>query len=760
MVKMKFKNLTYFALFSLTLLNPAEGLVKDAVNENEPVLYYADSQTYDRDLGILILKGNVEFDHQGNILEADYVTYNENTDIVTASGNVRMRQADGDINFAEYVELTGDLKEGIVLQIRTLMQDDSKMAAIEGRKFENSQELDQAVYTPCMLCGDRPPTWQINARKAIKDDINKDIQFTDADFRILDVPLFYMPYATQPLERRSGFLLPQPVFMTDFGPGIQIPYYFAISKSDDLTVVPYFFTEQNPLLMADYRRSFGSGTLEIEGSLTDYKKSIRDKNAEKNNRYKLPDTRGHIYGDGKINFTNIWRGELSGGYVSDKTYFRKYSISGWKNSAVLTSEGKLEGFLNQRDYVSAKTYYFQGLRTEDKQDRIPVVLPIIDYTAFSATDPLGGRFSFNGNLLNLTREIGINMQRGIGEVGWKRPWIAPFGQVFTIFGSARGDLYKIENKDSRLLNRSIRTLNAERKGGARFFPQAGLDWRWPFVKSWNKQSFVVQPTVQLIGAPTKDIGVQQRRIPDDDSSDFEFNDINLFSVDRFPGYDRIDLGSRAVYGGEVLMTGDLFGDVDVFLGQSYSFADPENVDPFKGLSRKASDYVGRIEANPFSWANINYRFRLDEKTYDHRFSEVGGSIGPAIAKLSGSYTFINRDLATTNRQDLNQLVLVFSSNFTKNWTITAGFRQDLNSKQQGGGPLQRGIGLLYKDDCFGLGVTFQRQYYRARDVRPGNIFLFTLILKNIGTYSTSFNLETGPLGNYTTQQRNRLTPGG
>ncbi len=771
------KTITY-GFLCLFLTTHVSALVKKAADENKPVLFYADSQTYDRQLGILILKGHVEFDHLGNILEADIVTYNENTDVVTASGNVRLRQAEGDINFADYMELTGDMKEGVLLHLRTLMEDDSKIVATEGRKFEGRQELDQAVYTPCELCGDIPPTWQINARKAVKDDVNKDIIFTDAQMRVMDVPVLYLPYATQPLERRSGFLIPRPFYISDFGAGIMTPYYFALSQSDDLTVTPYLYTNQDPMLRAEYRKVFGSGFLNVEGNLAPYKKTSKDKRAEQAGTYKIPETRGYIYGDGKINLSDIWRATASGGYVSDDTFFRKYKMSGLQNKPALTSEGKLEGFLNQRDYASARAFYFQGLQTADRQSRIPVVYPIVDYSAYSGTDPLGGRFTFDGNFLNLARERGINMQRGIGQVGWKRPWITQLGQVFTVFGSLRGDLYNVTHEgrfNNTRLNRRIFTdrnsnFDREREGGARFFPQSGVDLRWPFVTCYDNQSFVVQPLVQLIGAPSKDIGVEQRKIPNEDSTDFELNDANLFSPDRFPGYDRIDLGSRAVYGGEVLMTGDLFGDVDVFLGQSYSFTNRESRDPTQGLFRKASDYVGRVELSPYSWLNLNYRFRLDQEDLRHRLAEVGGSVGPAIANLAGEYVFISRDVRRvnrrgadiaqdiSNRRNLNQLTLTLSSQFTKHWTIKGTIRQNLNSKQHKGGPLEQGVGLFYRDDCFGLGVTVKRQYYKSRDVKPATIVLLTLFLKNVGDYSTSLNLDNSPLGNYAGQNSDSLTP--
>ncbi|HUX80313.1 MAG TPA: LPS assembly protein LptD, partial [Alphaproteobacteria bacterium] len=301
-----------------------------------------------------------------------------------------------------------------------------------------------------------------------------------------------------------------------------------------------------------------------------------------------------------------------------------------------------------------------------------------------------------------------------------------------------------------------------KKGGARFFPQAGLNWRWPFISSFCDQSVVLQPVGQLITAPDTPIGVKSRRIPNEDSTDFEFNDANLFSLDRFPGYDLIDTGSRGIYGGELLTTGNLFGDIEVFLGQSYSFSKPKHQDKSQGFGRRPSDYVGRIEANPYSWLTLNYRFRLDQKTLNPRVSEVGGSIGPDIARLAGDYVFISKHAGTADKRNFNQLNLTLSSKITKYWTLVGMLRQDLNRRKMigqprknvGGGPLERGIGAVYRDDCFGLGLSVKRQFYKDRDLRPATIFLVTLFLKNIGDYNYSFNIDQGLFGERAARNQN------
>ncbi len=740
---MRLKTITSFVLLSFVFVTPLQAFKKlrsVAINEDKPVLYYADSQTYDRELGILILKGNVEFEHEGTVLEADYVTYNEIADIITASGHVRMRQPSGDISFAEYVELTGDMKEGVILQLRALLEDDSKLVALEGRKYEDREELDQAVYTPCQLCEDKPPTWQLNARRAVKDEENNDIHFTDTQLRILDTPILYFPYATQPLERRSGFLIPQPRFSSDLGFAAELPYYFAISEDKDLTLIPTYLTKQNGLLQGVYRQVFGNGFVTIEGSITKYKKSQKDILAEKQKLYTIPTTRGHVYGKSVFSLSDVWRLKGEGGFVSDKTYFRKYKFSGWQTEPALTSIGTLEGFLNQRDYLSANVIYFQGLRDADQQRKISSALPVINYDGYSGVDPWGGRFNFNGNFLNLYRTDGLRMQREIGYVGWRRPWIIPSGQVFTIFGSGRGDLYQIENAPSLL---------TRKKGGeARFFPQSGLEWRWPFVTCWNQQSLIFQPLFQLIGAPRKAIGANARLIPNEDSAGFEFNDANLFSPDRFPGYDLLDTGSRSVYGGQFLTTGTLLGDVELFLGQNYSFSAPNTKDKLEGLRNGFSDYVARIEASPFSWLTLNYRSRHDQKSFDPLVSEVGGSIGPEIASLSGTYVFISKK-AFISKKEFNQINLTFTSKFTKYLTFQVNAVQNLNTKKvpgvPGDGALSRGVSLFYRDDCFTLGVTLQRNYFVSRDLKPNDtLFLVTIGFKNVGEYQMlNYSLNKG-----------------
>lgn len=715
-------------------------------NQEKPVLYYADSQTYDRELGILILKGHVEFKHLTTTLQADYVTYNEQADLVTASGHVRIIEECGDTYFAEYMELTGDLKEGIALELRALLEDDSKLAALEGRKFEDRQELEQAVYTPCKTCGGKRPTWQLNAKKAIKNDISKNLHFTDTQLRILDTPVLYLPYASQPFVRKSGFMIPQPRFTSDSDIGFvaEVPYYLVLSEDKDMTLRPAYLTGQkNPFLSGDYRHAFWNGMFRLEGSITRYTNFSHNLSNQQGTSYSLPSCRGHVFAKGAMDLNSVWRTRGEGGYVSDKSYFRKYVFARWQSLPVLTSKAIIEGFLNQRDYAAGNVEYFQGLRGTDIQSRIAAPLPFFEYKAFSDIDSLGGRFDFDANFLNIFRPKDINMQRGIGQITWERPWVILSGQVFKVFGSLRGDLYGVENGNASL-------FTPQRKsGGGRFYPQAGLKWNWPFLSDFcAHQHVVVQPIVQIIGAPTTAIGLASQKVPDIDSFAFIFNDVNIFSPDRFPGYDLIETGSRLTYGAEAMTTGKYLGDMNFFLGQNYALSSNYNyISDLQGLRQGASDYVGRLEAVPWKWLMVIYRMRFAQQNFSPIVSEVQSSLGPPLANLTGTYVFLNKNTRILEKKNFNQLNITFSSKFTKYLTFKATLLQNLEPKRTGGGSLIRAAGLTYTDDCFTLGLTVQRQYFVAGDLRPQTLYLLTLGFKNVGDFPVlAFDVDKGLFG--------------
>lgn len=120
--------------------------------QDPPVLLGADTVTFDETNSLVTASGNVELSQGPRTVHADTITYNQKTKVVIASGNVRLVEPSGDILFSNYAELTDDMRDAFVENVRVLMTDNSRMAGNEGeRRGGRLIRLNRAVYSPCEL---------------------------------------------------------------------------------------------------------------------------------------------------------------------------------------------------------------------------------------------------------------------------------------------------------------------------------------------------------------------------------------------------------------------------------------------------------------------------------------------------------------------------------------------------------------------------------------------------------------------------------
>ena len=131
------------------------------------LLMTADEVTYDQATDTVIASGNVEVTQGDRVLRAARIHYRRGDDVVTASGDVAMREPTGEVIFAESVELTGDLRDGVIHRLSVLLTDQSRLVASGARRIDGTRTvMRKAVYSPCELCPDDPapaPLWQLKA---------------------------------------------------------------------------------------------------------------------------------------------------------------------------------------------------------------------------------------------------------------------------------------------------------------------------------------------------------------------------------------------------------------------------------------------------------------------------------------------------------------------------------------------------------------------------------------------------------------------
>ncbi|MGE0724820.1 MAG: LPS-assembly protein LptD, partial [Alphaproteobacteria bacterium] len=696
------------------------------VASGEPVLFTADELTHDRDLGIVVARGKVEMTQANRTLMADVVSYNERTNTATASGNVVIIEPTGDVLFSDYVELTDDMREGFVSNVRMLMTDGGRLAGGDARRTGgNRTELDRAVYSPCNLCPTDPtraPLWQVRAARVIHDQEKKRIEYRDAQLEMWGVPVAYTPYLSHPdptVKRQSGFLPPTVGAKSDLGLIAKVPYYFVLADNMDFTFEPIITTEQGVVLGGEFRHRLRYGYYELAGSATvaDRTTGTNEDPVTKEGKF-----RGHVKGKGRFDIDETWRVGFDLARASDETYMRRY---GYGSEETLTSRLYAEAFRG-RSYAEVASYAFQGLRPEDKDIHQPVIAPVASYWFVGEPNEFGAYLTMDASALNLFRQEGVDSRRLSVRGAWNVPWSSPLGDRYTFTASVRGDSYWANDVPlDSTLGEDGPTHNPTT---ARAFPQVSVNWRYPWVRTDTHVQYLVEPVAAFHAAP---VTGRQSDVPNEDSLGFELNDVNIMRANRFPGLDRLDGGQRVAYGLNVGAYHQNGMSARAFLAQSYSFQKSRAVPEGSGAEDYRSDIVGRLVLTPAEYLDLIYRFRLDKDDLAGRRHEVGFAAGPAWLKVFGSYSFLDAPPSEPVTGRREELVIGANARLTPNWSTFGRAIIDLRDGQE---VLDSVLGIKYEDECFAIVASYRRTRTRDLDIEPSDAVLVQLFFKNLGEF--------------------------
>jgi LPS-assembly protein len=684
-----------------------------------PVLFSADEMSYDQNLGIVTARGNVEISQGERVLLADSVTYYERENKVAASGNVTLVEPTGEVLFTDYVELTDSFRNGFIRRLRMLLADNSRLNAESAERRDGNRTLASDVtFSPCNLCPtdpSRPPLWQLKAGQVIHDQQQKIIEYRDTWFELGGVPIAYTPYFRHPdptVKRQSGLLVPSFAVDEVLGVKVEVPYYWTLGDTADLTVTPMITSKEGLQFSADYRQRLESGELALDGSVTRVEE--RDDFNVKTGEHEV---RGHIRGDGRFRFADDFLWGFNVARASDKSYLRRYKIAGGQLNA-LTSRVYLEN-VRDRTFLGLDGYAFQNMRFDADVGSDPLALPLFDYSY--ASDPvfLNGRFGVDANLLSLYRPDGADNRRASLTGSWVMPYYGPLGDVYTLTAQLRGDVYWVSAgsvggnpqgpTDSTVTGRAV--------------PLLSLDWRYPFVGDIGPVGVIVEPIAVLVLTP-RNLNLDQ--IPNEDSFSVEFDDTNLFSLNRFPGLDRIEEGPRLNYGLR-LAAHSLAGYSELMLGQVLRLRDEASFAQGTGLFDQESDYVARLLLAPMPYLHLVDRIRFDEDSLQPRRHEIFANVGPPAFQVGAVYAALDKSLFTDELGDRKAAGVTANARLLRYWSISGSHLRDL----AGDGSLRYFGGLRYTDECIDLLVFFERNFFADRDVEPSTTIGVKVRLDNL-----------------------------
>src|SRR5262249_47451857 len=164
--------------------------------------------------------GHVDIHYQTTRLQADHVQYDEDTQVAIAEGNVQLDYMTQHVvaDDARYEVRTGQgtfhhVRATIALQRRpqpSLLVSDNPLY-FEAKEVERLNQDTYRLHSAWVTgCDPARPTWKFYAPEATIQ-IQKTVHLENGNFRLLSIPVLYLPYATFPAEkqRTSGFMIPE-----------------------------------------------------------------------------------------------------------------------------------------------------------------------------------------------------------------------------------------------------------------------------------------------------------------------------------------------------------------------------------------------------------------------------------------------------------------------------------------------------------------------------------------------------------------------
>jgi LPS-assembly protein len=705
-----------------------------AADERIPIAFEADTLEYDQNSDTVTATGNVVLRRDPQSVRAQTVTWNRTTGQIVASGDVRVLDQDGNQLFTDRIELTDELKTGAMENMLLALREGGRLAAADGERLPNGDViLNKAAYTGCDVVDSqgcpKQPTWRIVARQVIYSEDRKRIRFSGARlelFGAVQLPLLGLTVSTVG-QAVSGFLVPDFRLSPSNGVEISETYYWKIAENRDLSATAYAYTKAAPMASIQYRALTERGAYQITGYATASNRIPifgSSGNDSGENAF-----RGYVFANGRFQIDENWSVNGSIRRATDRTFLRRYDIS---RDDRLRSMAEIER-IDQDSYFSFAGYATQTLQADRNQGLIPVAFPVMDYRHRYDAPILGGQIETRLNTLGISRSDGQDTQRAFASAQWSLRKLTPLGQEVTLTGLVRGDIYHSDENDAT----STLIYRGDPGWQERGIATAAIDVKWPLIGRILDGTQVLTPRVQLVASPN----VKNLSIPNEDSRALELEDSNLFSLNRFPGHDRVEDGVRFTYGIDWQFERSRWR-VKTSLGQSIRLSDKPALFPDgTGLTNKASDIVGRTEVRYRNFIKVVHRFRIDKDSLAVRRNEFDAVLGNNRSYLELGYIKLNRGIASEieDLQDREEVRAAGRIAFANYWSLFGSAVVNLTDRSEdpvygsdGFQPLRTRLGAAYEDDCMQISLTWRRDYEATGDARKGNSFQLRFSLKNIG----------------------------
>lgn len=740
---------------------PSVGYARPENKEDKhPLFLIADSMGGQAD-NQTVAEGSVELRKAGTLLFADRAVYRTVDDEVEATGNVRLMQDGASMDtpylrmrLADQIGYAKDVDYHIVRQVDSKFyrvkprvaavasssgvtsgapmmlnipdgyglptrSPDSRPSVASGHaervdfEGENQFRLSATTFSTCKPGQD---DWRLQAEEVHLDYDSQIGNARNATLRFQDVPILYMPTGSFSLnrQRKSGFIQPSLLTSTKVGLNVTVPYYWNIAPNYDATLYPRYMAKRGFQIggEARYLTSNVSGFTRAEYLPKDTQTD--------ESRYAYHIQHQQNLGQGFSAAVN-WQG------VSDDRYWEDLSSTLIRTSQIQLPRQLTLGYAPVSWLqTSTQVLRYQTLQPDPARPvtRPYFIEPRINLLAYKP-NVLNTDLSMIGQYSRFTHTDTVNFPNGERLVLYPQvslPIVHPAFQITPKFG-VHMTRYQMDKAMADGNQAATRTL-----------PVFTLDSKVTFERptSWLDKEYIqtLEPRLYYLNIPYR----EQKDLPLFDTALADFNFAQMFSENRYSGYDRINDANQltAALTTRLLDAGTGAERFKAMIGQRYYFK-PQRV-AIPGENTRQDSFSNLVAAVsgvllPKTYIDAAWEFNYDEGTSE-RFA-IGARFQPELGKvLSGSYRF-TRDPLNAQKPIVDQIDIAGQWPIAPRWYAVGRFNYSLRDSQL----LEAISGIEYNADCWSVRVVGQR--LAALSSTPNTTLYLQLELNDFGSIGTN-----------------------
>lgn len=670
-------------------------ILQDLDSTDQRIRIYSDHASL-QDSQHAVFSGQVQILHKDTLLQAPNARYSPEQQSLVADGGIEYFSNDLYVSSSFF---NADLASNQVTLGHARYQFVAQAGRGEAAALKASEQvltLEKALFT---ACPEQDNSWALHAASI---NIPADAGWGEAHhavFKIKDIPVFYLPYLTFPVDdqRKTGVLIPKIDSSQRRGIELEVPYYINLAENYDLTLSPRYMSKRGTQLKSQFRylTEQHQGLMQLE-----YLHNDNEKPAGFGERYL-----GHL--SHRSDFSSNWRGYIDFTDVSDNTYltdlgsdynnqsdtqlYREASLSYFGEQ--VHSHLKVQGFEILGNYNQAYQALPQLSLASAKPIAIGDILQASWYSQYA---------HFRNNQAFYTATDRLHLEPTL-----RLPFITPAFEM-TAETSLLYTYYQ---------QQSLSDLTAEQSEVTRAIPKLRLHARLNLEREYDwfgepaLQTF--EPQVQYLYIPHRD----QSQIGLYDTTRLQDDYYGLFRQNRFSGLDRINEANQLTVGWTTRFYDNTDNELFRFsLGQIFFLKEPEVTDDIltqdltSTESMLASEMVWHwyrrwyissalqydIDSKKLIKSNASVDYRGNENTLlqlNHRYSRAVSGV------------------------EIQQLGLIGALPLQQNWQLIASYYRDVTNHRM----IDANVGLQYESCCWAVRFVARRQIRADLDVAIDNV---------------------------------------